>query len=104
MIMTRRFPFSLFTSLSSTRSLLKHSDSVLFFILLFFKEHEINEKESTEEGGLHPNVQIHRKADPKVVCVRKGFPEQTGPLLADLPDLSCAVGRKNLVEKNRIFL
>ena len=47
----------------------QHSNSVRFFVSFLFKEHEVDEEKGAQEGGFHPNVQVHGEADPEVVGV-----------------------------------
>ena len=47
----------------------QHSNSVRFFVSFLFEEHEVDEEKGAQEGGFHPNVQVHGEADPEVVGV-----------------------------------
>jgi hypothetical protein len=57
-----------------------------------FKEHEVNEKNGTEQDGLGLHIQVLREGDTKVVRVGKSFASQARPLLADLADLGAVRG------------
>lgn len=62
------------------------------------KNKTYNQKQGTEQGGLYPDVQIHREVDTEMVRIGKHLSAQSGPLLTNLTHL-CTIGRENLARE-----
>ena len=61
--------------------------SVCLTIVSPFKVHEINQKGCTEQRSFHLYIQIDRKSNSEVLCIREHFPSDSWPLFRNFSNL-----------------
>lgn len=67
-----------------------------------FKTSTYNEEAGPQEYSFHPDIQVHREGDTKVVSIGEHLSEETGPLLGNLPHYRFTVLGQYLKQQNNI--
>lgn len=62
----------------------------------FLKVHEVDEEAGSQHHRLHLHIQVHGEGDSKVICICEGFPQESNPLLTDLPHHHCFIQRLHI--------
>lgn len=70
---------------------LQHARPVALLVAGLLKEHVINKEKCSKQDSLHFNIQVHGKADAKIVRVGERLFQQPRPLLADAADFYSAI-------------
>lgn len=97
LVTTRLSHKRVLTALPHREPILKWPSFILVIVvILFLKVHEVDEEESSDHVRLLFHIQVHGEGDAEVISSCEVFPDEAGPLLADLTDLMRHIRREYL--------